>query len=316
MSSSPRLSQDRHKRPQCFETKVYNQGPMTTLCDFKKHGTKSNLWRKQTTNRVIYSCWVRDTQGCKHLILFKMIPMAFCNAKDNQAHREVVCKQRILLLSCYAVTKSTLHLMFIRFIILIIEDAPIQANQQSAKGTFPQLRGTGRGIKRDILQRFFASVHGPFCRWSIGLLAVEKVESWRKKKKQTLSPWYWYFNDAFNWIHRHLDCFLESFGMFWTLFGCCWEGSCFNELAELDGCGSWQANVVTSLLLQKLRWIKSSKISSTSQQEKTEHLHAFKGGGIPSFVRFYLKEKSQSTPASKRSQQSLQTSTNRAFLYT
>lgn len=204
--------------------------------------------------------------------------------KDNQAHRELVRKQRILLLSCYAVTKSTLLLMFICFMILIIEDAPIEANQPCAKGTFPQLRGTGRGIKRHILQRFVASVHGPFCRWSVGLLAVEKVESWRTKKKQTLSPWY--FNDASIESIGILIVFwkvLECFGLFSIAVG---KGSCFNEL---DGCGSWQANVVTSLLLQKLKWIKSSKTSSTSQQEKTEHLHAFKGGGFPSYVRFYFK---------------------------
>ena len=88
----------------------------------------------------------------------------------------------------------------------------------SAKGTFPQLRGTGRGIKRDILQRFFASVHRPFCRWSIGLLAVEKVESWRKKKKQTLSR-------ALDISMMHLLNLSASwlfFGRFWNVLDSFW----------------------------------------------------------------------------------------------
>ena len=154
-------------------------------CDFKKHGTKSNLCKKKrpTEASILAGSVTPSVANIWYYLTIWDDPNGKCNAKDNQAHRELVCKQCILLLSCYAVTKSTLLLMFICFIILIIEDAPIQANQPCAKGTFPQLRGTGRGIKRDILQRFVASVHGPFCRWSIGLLAVEKVESWRKKKK-------------------------------------------------------------------------------------------------------------------------------------
>lgn len=182
--------------------------------------SKSNLWRKQTTNRVIYSCWVRDTRGCKHLILFKMIPMA--NAMQGQpstpgARSQTTYFTTIMLCSDQINFTLDVHLF---------HDFDHRRCTNRSKPTLCQRDISTTPWHRQRHKTSHLAAIRCVCPWT--LLPLERWTSRGREgrileDKEETNTFTLIFQWCIYWIYWHLDCFLEGFGMFWTLFDCCWE---------------------------------------------------------------------------------------------
>ena len=236
-------------------------------CDFKKHGTKSNLCKKKKTNWGIYSCWVRDTQCCKHLILFDNLRWSQwqmqCKGQPSTPGARLQTMYFTTIMLCSDQINFTLD-------VHLFHHFDHRRCTNPSKPTLCQRDISTTPWHRQRHKTWHLATIRCVCPWT--LLPLEHWTSrgregriLEEKEETNTLPLIliFQFNDASIESIGILIVFwkvLECFGLFLVAVG---EGSCFNEL---DGCGSWQANVVTSLLLQKIKWIKSSKTSSTSQQ--------------------------------------------------
>ena len=236
--------------------------------------SKSNLCKRQTTNRVIYSCWVCDTQGCKHLIYYLRWSQwqMQCKGQPSTPGARSQTTYFTTIILCSDQINFTLY-------VHLFHHFDHRRCTNPSKPTLCQRDNSTTPWHRQRHKTWHLATILCVCPWSL-----VPLEHWTSRgregrileEKEETNTFPLIFQWCIYWIYWHLDCFLECFGLL---------------LGKVRASMNWLGVAVDrqTWLLQKLKWIKSSKISSTSQQEKTEHLHAFKGGGFPSYVRFYFK---------------------------
>ena len=179
--------------------------------------SKSNLCKKQTTNRVIYSCWVCDTQGCKHLIYYLRWSQwqMQCKGQPSTPGARSQTTYFTTIILCSDQINFTLYVHLFHHSDHRRCTNPSKPTLcQRDNSTTPWHRQRHKTSHLAAIRCVCPSTLLPLEHWTSrgreGRILEEKEET------NTL-PLILIFQWCIYWIYRHLDCFLEGFGFFWNL---------------------------------------------------------------------------------------------------